>query len=160
MKSLTVDELKKKLARYCAWRERCSTEAEEKLIALGAGKKHIAEVLKWLVEENYLNDERFAIAFASGKFNYNRWGNFRIAGELAKRGIERKLIDKALSSIEPQAYQKTANMLAQKKYSEVKDDNFHSKKQKTAAYLVSKGFETEIAWKAVNTINHEQPESE
>jgi regulatory protein len=76
------NQLKRKMARYCAWRERNTAETEQKLIQLGASSKQVKELLTWLRDENYLNDLRFAISFANGKFLNNHWGRFKISAEL------------------------------------------------------------------------------
>jgi regulatory protein len=149
---IDVNLLKKKMARFCAWRERCSGETIEKLRESGAGEKQIKEIIKWLAEENYLNDERFARSFATGKFSNNHWGKQRIIAELIHRKIARELIDDALQLIDDEIYLETANKLARKKYSELKDNDLYIKKQKTAAYLTGKGFEAAIAWQVVEKL--------
>jgi regulatory protein len=141
------NQLKLKMARFCAWRERCSFESEEKLYQLGATDKQSKELLKWLEEENYLNDERFARSFAQGKFSNNNWGKHRILAELKARKIDQLIILAAINLIDDTQYKQTATRLAKKKWNEIKTEDSFIKKQKVAAYLVGKGFEMDLVWK-------------
>jgi len=150
------DQLKKKMARYCAWRERYTGETEQKLIQLGASAKQIKELLQWLMDENYLNDLRFANAFAKGKFSNNQWGKYRIIAELKARNIHPDFITQAMESIEDSEYIDTALRLAQKKWREIKDVDLFVKKQKTASYIAGKGFETTLAWKIAEQMEKQQ----
>lgn len=141
------------MARFCAWRERCTRETEEKLIQLGASGKQVKDLLKWLSEENYLNDERFARSFAQGKFSNNHWGKHRITAELKARKIDNHYIKTAINLIEDNHYEETAVHLAKKKWNEIKTEDSFIKKQKVAAYLVGKGFEMDKVWKIIESIN-------
>jgi regulatory protein len=148
------NQLKLKMARFCAWRERCSRETEEKLIQLGATGRQIGDILKWLAEENYLNDERFARSFAHGKFANNHWGKHRISAELKARKIDQQTIQSAIDLIEDNHYQDTAMRLAKKKWNEIKNEDPFIKKQKVAAYLVGKGFEMDLVWRILEKTNN------
>jgi regulatory protein len=142
-----IAELKQKMGRFCAWRERSSHEAQDKLYQLGAGQRHVQEVLKWLQEENFINDQRFAVAFARGKFSNNQWGKLKIIAELRQRKIDHNTIENALSQIDEELYLQTAEKLAGKKYIQLKEEDLYIKRQKTAQYLAGKGFEHDIIWK-------------
>jgi regulatory protein len=108
------NQLKLKMARFCAWRERCSFETEEKLYQLGATGKQIKGIAKWLEEENYLNDERFARSFAQGKFSNNNWGKHRILAELKARKIDQLFIHAAINLIEDTQYEANSHTSGQK----------------------------------------------
>ena len=72
------DEALQKAKQYCAYQERCHTEVKAKLYELGMNKKEVDELLSELISDNYLNEERFAIQFAGGKFRIKQWGRIKI----------------------------------------------------------------------------------
>ncbi len=147
-----LSELKRKIARFCAWRDRCSIEVEKKLYELEATPLQTKELMKWLNDEKFLDDARFAKSYAYGKFSQNHWGKLRIIAELRHRALEQELINEALKNISENEYTETLESLAGKKFRDIKSNDLFIKKQKTAAYLSSKGFENDLIWKTVETI--------
>jgi regulatory protein len=147
-----TSEFLKKIARFCAFRERCTKEVYEKLLKLGASHQQADHILKFLEEENYLKDSRFAVTFAKSKFRQNHWGRHRIINELRIREISKSDIDKALREIDNEEYLVGLKKLATKKWKEVKDDDHFVKQQKTAAFLTGKGFESNLVWEVVKNI--------
>lgn len=145
------------MARYCAWRDRCTSETIQKLFDMGITGKDAEKIVKWLKEEKYLDDERFAHTFARGKFHNNRWGKIRIAMELKIRKINEATIEDALSEIAESEYLATVEELARKKWNELKDDDTYIKSQKTAASLSRKGYESELIWPVVEKIKSGNP---
>lgn len=149
---IDIAELKQKMGRFCAWRERSSHEVQDKLYNLGAGQRQVNEVLAWLREENFINDERFAIAFARGKFINNQWGRVRIVAELRLRKMDQDTIGKAISQLDEEMYLEMVEKLAIKKYNQLKEEDLFLRRQKTAAYLAGKGFEQDIVWKITGAL--------
>ena len=143
-KSLTKEQALQKLKHYCAYQERCHNEVKEKLYQLGVWKKDHDEIISALIEENYLNEERFAIAFAGGKFRVNKWGRVKIKYELKQRQVSEYCIKKALKEIPEQDYMEVLAKLANQKYESLKDDQWMVRKKKTMNYLMGKGFETQL----------------
>jgi len=133
-----------KLKQYCAYQERCHSEVKEKLYSLGVRKSDQDEIMATLIEENYLNEERFAIQFAGGRFRIKQWGRIKIRSELKKRKISEYCINKALKQIDEAEYLQTLEKLAAKKYSLLKGDQYLIRKKKTMDYLMMKGFEGEL----------------
>ena len=152
--ALSIEDLKKKLAKYCAWQDRCTFEAEKKLTGLGASNTETDKILKWLHEENFINDARFAASFARGKFANNKWGKQRIIAELKARKIEDDLIANAIEEINQEDYEENLKKLALKKWKELKTGDSFTKKQKTASFLVNKGYETELVFSILEKIAH------
>jgi regulatory protein len=146
--------LKRKIAAYCAFRERCRKEIQNKLSDLGATVEMCQDIISWLEQENYFNNKRFAVSFARGKFSYNNWGKHRIMLELKVREIAPEDISFAIKEIETDEYFSGIEKLALKKWNEIKLDDLYLKKQKTAAFLTQKGFEPELAWKATDKLEH------
>ncbi len=99
-KSLTKEQALQKLKHYCAYQERAHSEVKEKLYDLGVWKKDHDEIISTLIEENYLNEERFAIAFAGGKWRVKHWGRVKIKYELKQKQVSEYCIKKAMKQID------------------------------------------------------------
>jgi regulatory protein len=104
---------------------------------------------KTRIEENYLNEERFAIAFAGGKFRVKQWGRVKIKYELKQRQVSDYCIKKALKQLEEDEYLKTLNKLAEEKYASLKGEQYLVRKKKTMDYLAGRGFEMELVRRAL-----------
>ncbi len=147
-----LNPIKTRMARYCAWRDRCTAEVEKKLLELDTPSEKIAQLIQWLEDEKYLDETRFANAYVRGKFSSNQWGKIRIIAELRSRNIAESIIREALNSIDPEDYFETLLRLANNKYTSLKGKDVQVKKQKTLAYLSYKGFENDLIWEALKTI--------
>ena len=99
-----------------------------------------------LIEQNYVNEERFAIAYAGGKFRVKHWGKVKIKLELKQKQISEYCINKALNEISDEDYDKTLNQIIAKKWAETTDKNLLSKRAKVAKYAIGKGFEQHFIW--------------
>ncbi len=143
-KYLTKEQALQKLKHYCAYQERCHQEVKEKLYNLGVWKKEHDEIMATLIEENYLNEERFAIAFAGGKFRIKQWGRVKIKYELKQKQVSEYCIKKALKQIDENEYLKVLNKLAKAKYAALKTEQYLVRKKKAMDYLMGKGFEMEL----------------
>src|SRR5689334_18764108 len=113
-KRLTKEQAFQKVKHFCGYQERCHSEVKEKLFSLGVGKMERDEIVAMLIEENYLNEERFAIAFAGGRFRIKQWGRIKIRSELKKRRVSDYCINKALKQINDIEYLQTMKKLADK----------------------------------------------
>ena len=114
-KYLTKEQALQKLKHYCAYQERCHNDVKEKLYKLGVWKKEHDEIIAALIEENYLNEERFAIAYAGGKFRINSWGRVKIKYALKQKQVSEYCIKKAMKQISEEDYMKLLNKLAKEK---------------------------------------------
>ncbi len=155
-KQLTKEQALQKLKHYCAYQERCHSEVKQKLYDLGVWKKEHNEIIAALIEEGYLNEERFAIAFAGGRFRIKQWGRVKIKYELKQKQVSDYSIKKALKQIEEDEYIKLLNKLAKEKYASLKTDQYMIRKKKAMDYLLAKGFETELVKVALEQINIKQ----
>ena len=150
---LTPQQALPKLKQYCAYQERCHSEVAEKLYSYGVYKNDAAEIISKLVEENYLNEERFAIHFAGGKFRIKQWGKVKIKYELKQKHVSEYCIKKALAAIDSAAYSKTLYKLAELKLKTLKSEkNIFIKKKKLQDHLLMKGFETNLVYAVVNDL--------
>ncbi len=143
-KVFTVDEVKKKLEHYCAYQDRCHQEVEKKLRDYRLIPEAREMILIHLIQNNYLNEQRFAQSFARGKFRIKKWGRKRIVQELKFRDISTYNIKSALQEIDEEEYLKTLEDIAQRKFDQIKESNLYLKKQKLYQHLYRKGFESDL----------------
>lgn len=143
-KTLTKEQALQKLKHYCGYQERSHYEVKQKMYDLGVWKKDHDELLSALIEEGYLNEERFAIAFAGGKWRMKQWGRVKIRYELKQRQVSDYCIKKALKQIDETEYLGVLQKLADEKYAELKSEQYLNRKKKTIDYLLQKGFEMEL----------------
>ncbi|MEP7373881.1 MAG: regulatory protein RecX [Chitinophagaceae bacterium] len=143
-KTLTAEQALQKLRHYCGYQERCHSEVKEKLYSLGVFKNEHDSIMATLIEEGYLNEERFAIAFAGGKFRVKQWGRVKIKYELKQKQVSEYSIKKALQQIDEKEYKDVLKKLADEKYAALKNEQHPVRKKKTMDYLLQKGFEMEL----------------
>jgi regulatory protein len=145
-KSLTQEQAFQKLRHYCGYQERCHSEAKEKAYSLGLRRTDVEELISKLIEENYLNEERFARLFAGGKFRIKNWGRVTIKNELKQKRVSDYCIRKAMEEIDEKEYSKTIDKLAKKKWASVTGTgaNHFVKMTKTRNFLLQKGFEPNL----------------
>jgi len=161
--SLSVDQALPKIRHYCSYQERCHQEVKEKLYGYGLRKNDVELVISQLIEEDYLNEERFARHFAGGKFRMKNWGRIRIQNELKLKQVSDYCIRKAMKEIADDDYQSALEKLAAGRWETLKTEVvFLSRLKKTQDYLLYKGYEWELVQRQlqllkINTKN-EQPE--
>lgn len=154
-KIITHIEALEKAKSYCAYQERCHQEVETKLIGWKLNADEIDYVMMQLMEENFLNEERFACAYAGGKFRIKKWGRKKIIQNLKAKKISEYCIKKGLEEIIEEDYYSTLVEVAERKYNALKDKNLFAKKNKTAKYLYGRGFETELIWEVLNDLSED-----
>ncbi|MEY4935136.1 MAG: hypothetical protein RIS64_1495 [Bacteroidota bacterium] len=147
-KQLTASIVLQKLRSYCAYQERCLQEIAAKFYELGVDDTDLQDkIIDSLIENNFLNESRFAIAFAGGKFRVKQWGKIRIYQELKSRHIAEKDIYRALDEINADEYQKTFKHLF-----EIKQKDYEGTPQgkaQLANFLLRKGYESELIWEYI-----------
>lgn len=148
-KQLTAEQALQKLKYYCAYQERCHSEVKEKLYNLGVWKRDHDPIIAALIEEDYLNEERFAIAYAGGKWRMKQWGRVKIKYELKQKRVSDYCIKKALKQIDDEGYVTVLKKLVKEKYAALKAEQYLARKKKTMDYLVRKGFEIELIKKTL-----------
>lgn len=147
------EEALQKAKQYCAYQERCHSEVREKLYSFGMNKKEVDELLSELISDNYLNEERFAILYAGGKFRIKHWGKVKIKYSLKQKQISEYCIKKALAAIDERDYTKTLEKLFEQKLKTLKaEKNIFTKKRKLQDHLMQKGFETALISKLISKV--------
>lgn len=142
-KTFTPQQSYPKIKHYCAYQERSHSEVKEKLYGFGLRKSEVEELISKLIEENYLNEERFAEGFTRGHFRMKQWGRVKIKYELKQKQVSEYNIRQALATIDEAEYLKTLRKLAETKWKSVKGPgtNVYTRISKTTAYLLQKGYE-------------------
>jgi regulatory protein len=143
-KHLTKEQALQKLRQYCAYQERSHFEVQQKLWELGVYRSYHDEIISTLIEEDYLNESRFAKQYAGGKFRLKSWGRKKIYYGLKEKKVSDYNIKMALKEINEGDYLKTLNVLADKKYKELKGEQYLIRKKKTMDYLLQKGYESAL----------------
>ena len=151
-KTYTVEEALVKLQKYCAYQDRCHREVEQKLKQMHMIPEAIERVIVDLIQDNYLNEERFAKAYVRGKFSIKKWGKVRLTLELKQRQISQYVIKTALAEIDPEEYLQTFHKLAKKKALKMPESNPFKKKKKLADYLIYRGWESHMVYDKVNAL--------
>ncbi len=142
-RSYTVEEATRRMEHYCAYQERCHREVVRKLRSMRMIPEAIDVILVHLIEGNYLNEERFAIAFARGKLRQKSWGRIRIRRELKSREISEYLIRTALDAITPQEYSAVFEEAAESRRESLRGKLPHEIRPKLYNYLYYRGWESE-----------------
>ena len=152
-KQLTKEQALQKLKHYCGYQERCHSEVKEKLYNLGVWKKEHDGIMATLIEEGYLNEERFAIAFAGGRFRMKQWGRVKIKYELRQKQVSDYSIKKALDQINEEQYRATLQKLATEKYTALRTEQWLARKKKMTDYLRQKGYELSLINGVIDSIS-------
>ncbi|MDC1217856.1 MAG: regulatory protein RecX [Flavobacteriales bacterium] len=148
--SFTIQEAQKKLEHYCAYQERCHWEVEQKLKEIEMIPAAQELIISKLIEENYLNESRFAQSFARGKFRIKKWGKQRIIRELKAKKISPYNIKLALKEISESDYQSTFYSLFEKRKESVSNNSISIQKKKILTFMVYRGWETHLIYTALN----------
>jgi regulatory protein len=141
----TPDQSLPKIKQYCAYQERCHSEVRDKLYSFGLNKGEVEEIISVLITEKYLNEERFAIHYAGGKFRMKGWGKNKIKQALKLKQVSDYCIKKALNQIDLDDYDRTFQKLAQQKLTTLRSEkNIFIKKRKFQDFMLQRGFETSL----------------
>lgn len=139
---LDLSQIKKKLADYCVYQDRSHYEVEQKLKELRTlNESERGEILIWLIQNNFLNEERFSKSYARGKFYQKKWGKIKIKQGLKQKRIPTNLIDKGIEEINEDDYKSTLMELTEKKWNIIRESEVYLKKKKIYNYLLQKGYE-------------------
>lgn len=148
----SVQEVQEKIQNFCAYQERCAWEVRRKLFEKGIEEKDTEELLESLIQEGYLNEERFARSFARGKFRLKKWGKNRIQQELRLRKISPSSICAALAEIDPEEYYDTLLTQTEKKWESTQEKDPFKKRFKVIQYLMTRGFEQDLIQEAIESM--------
>ena len=148
----TYTDALQRMRRYCAYQERCHKEVKDKLYTWGMDTEEIGRILVQLIEEKYLNEERYTKAIIGGKFRQKGWGRIKITQALKSKGIVSNLINYSLTEIDEKEYRIKLKELLIKKLNTLKAEHPLAKKHKMARYAIGKGYESELVWMIIEEI--------
>ncbi len=133
-----------KAEHYCAYQERSQQEVRSKLYEWGVYPSVIEQIITRLIGDNFLNEERFAKAYALGKFNQNHWGRIKIKQGLKLKRVSDKLINKALQSLDGDKYMEVLEQMLVKKADKIIEREPYKRRYKLQQYAMSRGFENDL----------------
>lgn len=151
-KYISRDEALRRMQRYCAYQERSHKEVRSKLLNLGIYGDSLEEIMAQLITDNFLNEERFARAYARGKFHMKKWGRRRILQELKFRDISDYCIRKAMEEIPEKDYLETLEEVIRKKNDKLAETDEFAQRNKIAQYAISRGYEPDLVWELVDRL--------
>jgi regulatory protein len=158
-KRLSPQQAYLKAQQTCAYQERCQQEMRDKLYEWGLHSADVENIIANLITDNFLNEERFAKAFAGGKFRIKKWGKVKIRLELKKRKISDYCIKKGLAEIDDQEYSETLQKLIEKKLKEHPKGKEYIRHYKVAQYCMSRGFENDLIRDILKQVSTDSSES-
>lgn len=150
----SIKEAIHKIEHYCAYQERCHEEVIQKLRSMKMDADEIDTILAHLINDNFLNESRFACSFARGKHRIKFWGKIRIVNELKFRKITQYNINLALKEITLEEYTATFDTLAERNWETIKETNELKKRKKFCDYLLRKGFESNLIYEKVKELEY------
>ncbi len=145
-KYFSIEEIKRKLERYCVYQDRCHKEIETKLKEFVLIEEAKNQIILHLMEHDFVNEERFSKSFARGKFNIKKWGKQRIVRELKQRSISEYNIRTALKEIDEKKYIATIYEITERKNSVISEENIYKRKKKLSDFLIRKGYEYDLIY--------------
>lgn len=146
----TISQSQVKIENYCAYQERSQQEVRDKLYTWGLHKNDVENIISHLIENNFLNEERFAIAYTLGKHRIKKWGRFKIIQGLKLKRVSDPLMKIALKQLEEEEY--TLNLLSvlEKKAALLKVTDPWKRKNMLVQYGISRGYESELIFEILN----------
>jgi regulatory protein len=151
-KPLTPDQVLDKMAKYCAYQERCVKDVRDKLKTFDIPEEEKTKIIDYLLDNRFVNDERFAKSFVRGKINQSGWGVNKIRFHLIQKGIDKDIIEKALGQTDNEVYRQRLIDILKTKSKTIKANSDFEKKRKLAAYAMQKGFEGNLIWEVLKNL--------
>ena len=155
-KPLTPDMAYPKIKHYCAYSERCHWEVREKLFTYGLIKKDVEILITRLIEEDCLNETRYAKLFTGSHFRLHKWGRVKIYNALKQKKVSDQNIKLALKEIVEGDYSRILSKLAEQKWLHLKTEQYINRQIKTIAYLMQKGYERPAIQMVINKMRKEK----
>ena len=152
-KPLTPDQVLDKMAKYCAYQERCVKDVRDKLKTYDIPQEDREKILDYLLDNRFVNDERFARSFVRGKINQSGWGVNKIRFHLMQKGIAKDIIDEALGQTDEDLYRQRLINILKTKSKTIKAETDFERKRKLAAYAMQKGFEASLVWEVLKELD-------
>jgi regulatory protein len=133
-----------KMRKYCAFQERSHQQVRDKLYDAGLHSEQVEELISMLITENFLNEERFAKAYARGKFRMNGWGRIKIVQGLKQHRVHPNGIKAAMAEIDADDYIQALRTLIQQKKSVLKEKHPLRRRYALMRFAAQRGFENDL----------------
>ena len=150
---MELEALKRKIENYCAYQERSQQQVRQKLYEYGLGTEQVEEIISELIVAGFINEERFAKIYVSGKFRLKKWGRIKIVNGLNQHKISDYCIKKGLAEIDDNDYHETLQLLLSKKKDTLANLNTTEQNNKLIRYATSKGFEYQLVVETLKQID-------
>jgi regulatory protein len=136
--------------RYCSRRESCISDVNAKLESWGVSSKNKEKVINVLINEKFIDEQRYATAFVKDKFNFNKWGKLKISAHLKSKNIPGEIIKSALYNIDNELYFQTLKELLSGHKRFIKAKNEYDLKARLLRFGLSRGFESSLIYEVLN----------
>lgn len=150
-----LNEAREKIRGFCLYRERSQKEVRDKLLTYGLLPEIADTLLSELIQERFVDEERFARAFVRGKYKIKRWGRNRIKQALYPHQLSDYVLKKAFTEIDPEQYYANLEHICEKRWPLTKGANFYQRKQKLFAYLMRQGYEGDLIKEVLESLAEE-----
>jgi len=147
-----ITAILKRIKNYCILQDKCQWDVIHKMKEWGVIRMNQNNILELLIKEKYIDEERYSRSFCRGKFRIKKWGKRKITNELRKKNISNLDISKGLKEINDFEYNAELNRLLKQKHNSIKEKNTFLKNNKTATYLINKGFESSLVWNKIKKL--------
>ena len=151
-KTFSPQQARSKAESYCAYQERSQQEVRDKLYEWGLHQTDVEQIISELISANFLNEERFAMAYTLGKFRIKNWGKIKIKYSLKLKRVPDKMIQKSLNAIDPDDYRRTLQNLLEKKINLIREIDPYKRQAALHRYAASKGFESELISESIKEL--------
>jgi len=148
-----MEQVLDKMAKYCAYQERCVKDVTDKLRSFDIPQEAKDEILAYLLDNRFVDNKRFAHAFVRGKINQSGWGLNKIRFHLIQKGIDKEIIEEALGGTDEDTYRQRLMEILKAKAKTVKAENNFERNRKLAAYAMQKGFEASLVWEVLKDLD-------
>lgn len=149
---LSEEEIYQRLSHRCAMCEYAPHDIRQKALQLGATHNIADQITDRLIDENFINEQRYARSFTHDKFTFSHWGITKISVSLKQKGISNEAINNALATIDPNQYQETLKNILAQKSRQLNEENPFTRQRKLASHAISKGFEPEQVFSAIDQL--------
>ncbi|MPQ45511.1 RecX family transcriptional regulator [Marinifilum sp. N1E240] len=151
-KTVSASEALSKVQFICSRMEKCCSDIRKKLKDWNLPRDEQDEIIQSLIEDKFINEERFTTFYVRDKFRFNKWGKVKISYHLKQKQIPERLIDEALKQINENDYRENLQELLHAKLKGLKDDDPYQLKSKLFRFAQGRGFESQISLKLIDQL--------
>jgi len=151
-----IEMAKLKIEQYCVYQDRCHSEVEEKLKSFGLIQNVIDVLMESLIENKFLDEERYARAYTRGAYRHKKWGWVKIKNQLKQKGLTSYCIKKSYEEIDQEEYNEMIQYQLKKKWQTIKGKNKYDKINKLTRFGLTRGYEYETITSLLNDIVTEE----